>query len=925
MTHFTPWDHNWPYGPPPNAQPPKLKEFEWKDPNDPCNKKGSIIACESQNLAEEIPVTGTPLDLRYDSSRQPGYKAGETLSVPVTGPTLPDRLKGVQLSIDVAGKHYEKRWCDPSYPTTGASTCEGFDPLKTNLNYKVDWDGKDAFGRPMQGRPVATIKETYVYEFNYYPAQDDFDASFSAFPEGTSAFHGAPYCGNQTPAGDQEQRRLTHFFCGILSVQEIKKPVGPWDVKDVDGLGGLTLSAHHGYDPQEKVTYLGNGGTIRSEPLGQVTRTLIGGGADFPGPNPIKGAKPDLDCPSDTAVGPDGSVFGHSGMNQNRIWRLGPDGNVRTIAGIVSTDAGAYRGDPTGDEGPATQAKLGQDAIKLAAGPDGTVYFTTWSYDPGGAQNGYVRSITPDGIIHTIAGRPWDYHTSNPHYIKPGEDGDGGPAKQAALTELLGITIGPDGAIYIGERAGHANNSNALVKRIGPDGTISTVAGGGSDKAPDDEDLGAGEPARSQALATPYGLAATTDGSLYITDPSSRVVQRVGPDGMITRVAGNHANGVGWGKIGADAPIGAATDIAAAPDGTLVVRTNDIYGGSDVKLVRISNGGLVTPLAGTTSNLGCQYCLSRDGEPANGTRIESNSVGVEVLPDGRTVYADGRYQVRVVEPALPGFGSDTIAVPSTDGREVYVFNGKGRHMRTVDALTGATLLTFGYDDAKRLSTITDASGNVSRIDRAADGTPQAIVAPGGQRTALTLDGQGRVQKGTDPAGDPTTLVYGDDSLLSSFALPGRPAAKMDYDPEGRLIKDTSPTGAVQTLERTETDAKTVVKVTSGEGRVTTYTAEALPTGERRRTIERPTGATTALVLKPDGTQIRTDPDGTKTTVTFAPDPRWGMRAPVRAQTVTETPSGHKRTVTEQRTVDLADPNNPLSVETATVSTTVEGQ
>ncbi|HET6548011.1 MAG TPA: carboxypeptidase-like regulatory domain-containing protein, partial [Solirubrobacter sp.] len=35
ITHFTPWDHNWPYGPPPGARPPQLKEFEWKDPNDP--------------------------------------------------------------------------------------------------------------------------------------------------------------------------------------------------------------------------------------------------------------------------------------------------------------------------------------------------------------------------------------------------------------------------------------------------------------------------------------------------------------------------------------------------------------------------------------------------------------------------------------------------------------------------------------------------------------------------------------------------------------------------------------------------------------------------------------------------------------------------------------------------------------------------
>ena len=62
ITHFTPWDHNWPYGPPPGARPPGLKEFEWKDPNDPCQQKGSTIGCETQTLQEAVPVTGTGID-----------------------------------------------------------------------------------------------------------------------------------------------------------------------------------------------------------------------------------------------------------------------------------------------------------------------------------------------------------------------------------------------------------------------------------------------------------------------------------------------------------------------------------------------------------------------------------------------------------------------------------------------------------------------------------------------------------------------------------------------------------------------------------------------------------------------------------------------------------------------------------------------
>ena len=40
ITHFTPWDHNWPYGPPPGAKPPKLKEFEWGKPERPVPAAG---------------------------------------------------------------------------------------------------------------------------------------------------------------------------------------------------------------------------------------------------------------------------------------------------------------------------------------------------------------------------------------------------------------------------------------------------------------------------------------------------------------------------------------------------------------------------------------------------------------------------------------------------------------------------------------------------------------------------------------------------------------------------------------------------------------------------------------------------------------------------------------------------------------------
>jgi RHS repeat-associated protein len=915
IRHFTPWDHNFPYGPPQGSEPPKLKEFVWKDPNDPCNKSGSIIACESQTLSEEIPVTGTEFRLRYDSSRQPGYKANSTLEVPITDNSPPPKLQGIEVSVDIAGRHMTKRWCDPSFPATGEWTCAGYDRVAPNLTYKVDWDGKDAFGREVQGRPLATVSVTYVYEFVYYKSTSDLDRSFGSFPESSNTvLNGGIYCANVNPAAPPEQSQFNHFYCGLLAKQTVTRALGPWVAEDVDNLGGLTLSAHHSFDPNEQVLYRGDGGVIRSEPLGSITRTLAGGGKTLPGLNPVPAKTVNIDYLTDTAIGPDGSIYGHSGLNLNRIWRVDPKGDLRVIGGRERGSTDADRGDPTGDGGPAVDAVLGADSMGgLDVAPDGSVYFTITGAD---FITGYVRRIRPDGIIETIAGTKWS------NSIPLGDNGDGGPAKDARLGPLGNLEVAPDGSIYFGERAARPNSNRELLRRITPQGTITTVAGGGADAASDDEDLGDGEPAREAQLSRVYGIAAADDGTVYISDPVAKVVQRVTTDGRIHRVVGNHTTNLTFGGVGAGAGIGEPTDLALSRGGALYVRTNDFASpGSDVKIVKIETDGRVTPIAGRTTTIPCTTCLSPDGEGANLTMIESNSTGLDVLPNGRLVYGDGRFQVRSVEPSLPGFDGGGIAIPSTDGAELYLFDEQGRHLKTLDAVTGALRYQFGYDAGKRLLTVTDGNGRVTRIERAADGKPDAIVSPGGARTKLVVDGQGRLAAVENPAHQTTTLGYGAAGLLSSFSLPGRPAGTFEYDAVGRLVKDTSPNGAVQTLERIDTPSSTTVKVTSGEGRVTQYVSESLADGDRRRAIIRPSGATTDVRIKADGTRVRTEPDGTKTTTTLQRDPRWGMRAPIPATEVTETPGGRKRTVEVQRSVSLANPDDPMSVQTLTTTVT----
>src|SRR5206468_1263270 len=101
-----------------------------------------------------------------------------------------------------------------------------------------------------------------------------------------------------------------------------------------------------------------------------------------------------------------------------------------------------------------------------------------------------------------------------------------------------------DGTVFV------ADNENQRVRKITPDGRISTVAGTGSQ-----DFSGDGGPSTSAQLGFPIAVA--YDGkNLYIADASNYRVRVVNAAGIISTYAGN-------GKVGANAPVGvAATEVA---------------------------------------------------------------------------------------------------------------------------------------------------------------------------------------------------------------------------------------------------------------------------------------------------------------------------------------------------------------------------
>ncbi|MEU5282089.1 RICIN domain-containing protein [Streptomyces asoensis] len=239
---------------------------------------------------------------------------------------------------------------------------------------------------------------------------------------------------------------------------------------------------------------------------GKIT-TIAGTGVAGPQGDGGPAVAAQLNGPREVAVDREGVVY-IADSNNHRVRKVTPDGKISTVAG---TGAAGFRG----DGGPAAAAHLNLPLGVVVDG-EGAVYIADY-------HNHRVRKVTPDGLISTAAGNG-----------AAGSKGDGGPAISAQLNGLHGLAVGGAGDLYI------ADYKNNRVRRVAADGTISTLAGTGVAGFGGD-----GGPAASAQLNAPVGVAVDSEGAVYIADYSNHRVRRVTPDGKISTVAGTGAAGFG--------------------------------------------------------------------------------------------------------------------------------------------------------------------------------------------------------------------------------------------------------------------------------------------------------------------------------------------------------------------------------------------
>jgi hypothetical protein len=195
--------------------------------------------------------------------------------------------------------------------------------------------------------------------------------------------------------------------------------------------------------------------------------------------------------------------------------------------------------------------------------PDGSILFTRYNA---------IDRLGTDGSIVRFAGTGRYSEDSS---------GDGGPATAANIGFAHGLARFPDGSIVFGD-AYHR------VRRIAPDGTITTVAGTGEFGYGGD-----GGPATAAGLRFPSDVLPTKDGGFLIADTHNGRVRSVSADGVISTVAGTDKSDIfesfGDGGPATAAGLALPQHLARLRDGTLLI------GGWD-RIRQVSPDGTITTL-----------------------------------------------------------------------------------------------------------------------------------------------------------------------------------------------------------------------------------------------------------------------------------------------------------------------------------------
>lgn len=380
----------------------------------------------------------------------------------------------------------------------------------------------------------------------------------------------------------------------------------------------------------------------------------------------------------------------------------------------------------------------------------------------------FAQNAPPQYAFWTIAGRASSVGATD------------GPRLSARFNRPWGIAVDAQGNVYVTEAINH------LVRKITPDGIVSTLAGRVGEVGSDD---GTGTAARFAAVGTnpasstptasvgPFGISVIEGGGLFVADGNSHVVRRITAGGLVTTYSG--VSGTSGFRDGAVAEAQYRNPVGVAVDAAGNVFVADTF---NHVIRRISASGTVTTIAGSVGNAG-----NTDGIGTAARFFHPTAIAVSPLGDVYVANSDNTIRRISFSAATDSWSITTLAgAPFTSGTTDATGSDARFGLAPTQSPSGAVtvsipsfspiLSSFAFTGASyRLGDLSglaaDGAGNVYVSDFSNNTirkiTPAGVVTTIGGVASGAVDGIGSAARFRNPCGiavDAAGALYIADAL-----------------------------------------------------------------------------------------------------------------------------------------------------------------
>lgn len=495
---------------------------------------------------------------RFDSPAGIAIDKDDNLYVSDTGNFLIRKITPSRVVSTLAGKAsgggYDDVW-------SGNASFYSPDALAVDSRGNVFVSGSGGIRKITPQGLVTTIKNASIsFSGSKGIAVDKNDNIFVAYTGDSTIWKISP-AGDFTPhTGVSGWKSSTD---GVLAQAKFDTP----SALHIDGNGNLLV-----------IDEVNN--TVRKITPNGIVSTLAGTAKSSPGIADGIGGAAQFDTPRGITSDKAGNVY-VSDYGSNTIRKITPDGMVKTWIGRA-----------------AIKGKIdGIGAAAQFAAPAGLVTDKAGNFYVADRENNTIRKITPTGTVSTIAG-------------SAGTSGNGGGmGAQASFSRPLAIAIDTGGNLFV------VDARNYLIRKITPEGLVSTFAGGSHVEGAD----GYGS---SASFGYPYDIIIDSNNNLFVADVGYNTIRKITPAGLVSTIAGKAS----WDGGSADGTGSAAQ--FKYPESVCVDSAGNVYvaDAGNHTIRKISPAGLVTTIAGKVGVSG-----STDGQGTEASFSYPMNIRVDTL------------------------------------------------------------------------------------------------------------------------------------------------------------------------------------------------------------------------------------------------------------------------------------------------------